>query len=645
MFKYLVVSISSFCVCACFATETWLPHLTRTGGGFNSQIDMINTDFVTKHAIELQPYTENGQAIALPRSLELEPGERRSVTIQQLGWPDQVSHVRVSHGDEVRLSTIYTSLSTPAMPATVPGLQDLIQVGRFIPATEGPWFDGIALTNAKDQSIQINLTIHDAAGNTLETVQLNLAAYSKWLGVLTQVFSAQPHADGYIEVRADSPLLMIALRGTLPGTSPAVLTSISMDNYESQPAPLTWANQASRILQRKCEGCHHVGGIGPFPFTTYDQTSSLAPYIHLVVSDNQMPPWRADDACNDYVASYALDTAEKEMLLQWASQGTERGDVQREPAPIAYEQAEWTAGQPDVVLQYDEPFYMSPGDDIYRCFPVPLNNEETLYVKSIEIMPGNLEVVHHVLLYLETDQDGLNNDLADEGPGYTCFGGPNTSTVRLMAGWAPGMKAIVFPDNVGMTIPPNSTAIMQVHYHYSNSPGFDHTQIGLHLVADKPSKELLLLPLVNQEFTIPADAKNYLVEESIKLPFFLTAELYTIAPHMHLLGQRISVKAEHTDGTELCLVDVPRWDFEWQRFYEFQQPITLEGNTTLRLQCEFDNSIDNPYNPNTPPKPVSWGEATTDEMALCFLGIVLPFEFTSAKLNPWGWEWPYKIGN
>ena len=114
---------------------------------------------------------------------------------------------------------------------------------------------------------------------------------------------------------------------------------------------------------------------------------------------------------------------------------------------------------------------------------------------------------------------------------------------------------------------------------------------------------------------------------------------------MHLLGKRIGVTATGTDGTTRCLVDVPNWDFNWQRFYAFENPIHLAGNTTLTLTCEFDNSSDNPYNPNNPPQPVSWGEATTDEMALCFLGIVLPFEFSSAKENPWGWEWPIQATN
>ena len=150
---------------------------------------------------------------------------------------------------------------------------------------------------------------------------------------------------------------------------------------------------------------------------------------------------------------------------------------------------------------------------------------------------------------------------------------------------------------------------------------------------------MILLPMVNQDFVIPADAVDYEVTQRFTLPPFASADLYLIAPHMHLLGQTISAELTLEDGTNQCLIDIPAWDFDWQQFYTFNQPVHLPGNTTLSMRATYDNSINNPNNPNAPPKDVGWGEETTDEMALVFFGVVAPNIITKEN-NPWDWPFP-----
>lgn len=628
------------------AGEWLIPHLTRSGGGFQSTLDVINTDFSAAHQLTLSPYLESGLPVSVPKSIEVEPGARLQLNMADLGWADiGVSHLVVDGDDGLRVAVSYRAVADEAMNASVNAMSEPITMARFTPVSAGPWFDGLAIVNPNEQGTTVLVSRHDAMGNTQETASLTVDSMAKVTAVIDALFDVAPDPSGYIEVRADSAVFLLVLRGSVPGSDAAVLTAVSPDVFQSEPAPLSYANQVSRIVQRKCETCHHAGGIGPFELSDYEDIAPLASYIHQVVDQGIMPPWRADDQCASYVGSYALDLEEKRMLLQWIDDGGELGQAEREPESVNYQDGEWLAGPPDLALSYSEPFFFPAGADVYRCYPVALNNSTEIFIKGLEIRPGNPQIVHHVLVFLEYGDDGERLDQAEEGPGYTCFGGPGTGTVRLLGGWAPGMEPLIMPNDVGMTIAPNSTIIMQVHYHYASVEGWDQTQIGLHFNQERQAKELQLLPLVNQQFVIPAGAKNFPVTASVTLPVFVPLELYSIAPHMHLLGQRISVSAQSIGGELECLVDIPRWDFNWQRFYEFESPIQIAGGTRLTLNCEFDNSADNPNNPNDPPIAVGWGEATTDEMALCFLGVVLPFQFSSAKHNQWGWEWPMKVAD
>jgi hypothetical protein len=270
-----------------------------------------------------------------------------------------------------------------------------------------------------------------------------------------------------------------------------------------------------------------------------------------------------------------------------------------------------------------------------------LNNENSFQISAIEMLPGNPEIVHHILIFVSQTTTGRQLDQEEEGPGYTCFGGPGTEDIRLLAGWAPGGRGLILPDNVGMTIPPMATLVVQVHYHYSGTGGSDRTRIGLHIADEERDEEMLLLPLVNQDFLIPAGATDFEVTQEVTLPPGISAKLYGVAPHMHLLGKTISVQATYLDSSERCLIDIPKWDFNWQGFYDYRYPLNLPPFTTLSLHCTFDNSELNPNNPWYPPRDVGWGEETTDEMALAFLGLVIPGFSLKAKNEVW--EWPLSL--
>ncbi len=626
------------------AVDRWIVHYTADGGGFATDLHLVSSDFGATHEVRLAPFARDGTRLeSLERVLEVGPGHRLTASREDLEWQGQpVSHVKVEGPDAIRVSSVYRNLAAGSMPAPAQAKTELAATARFVPFDSPSWFDGLVAVNPDGEPGQVIISAHDGSGNTLRSTAVTVPANGKWLNVLDALLGDALVEEGYVQLQADRAMLFFALRGSLADIQPAVLTELPLDGHAGVAAKLSYSNQISRIIDRKCGYCHLDGGIGPFPLTNFEEAFSFRNFMEPAVESGLMPPWKASDHCAELAGSQALDPFEKELLLEWIRAGAPEGDPARAPQPLPPLSSEWLGGEPDLVAVYGEPFFFEPGPDVYRCFPIPLNNSEPLYVKSFEILPGNPEIVHHVLVFIESGGEGQANDAQEDGPGYTCFGGPGTSEIRLLTGWAPGMPPQQFPADVGMTIPPDSTIIMQVHYHYSLNAGDDQSRVGLQFYEQPHEKELLLLPLVNQDFIIPAGAKDFVVEQTVTLPAFVSAELYTVAPHMHLLGTTIAVEATFPDQSELCLVDIPSWDFNWQRFYEYPNPIDIPGGTTVSLYCTYDNSTDNPNNPFDPPIDVGWGEATTDEMALAFLGVVVPLLSNKDAAD---WRWPLTIDN
>jgi hypothetical protein len=196
-----------------------------------------------------------------------------------------------------------------------------------------------------------------------------------------------------------------------------------------------------------------------------------------------------------------------------------------------------------------------------------------------------------------------------------------------LGGWAPGAQPAKLPDGIAAFLPANSRIVMQVHYHPNGRRAPDRSSFGLYFAApESVSKRLVTIPVVNTTFTIPPGATAHEVKASLPILPFLTGKAILVAPHMHLLGTKISMDLVLRDGTRTPLVHIDQWDFKWQGFYMFREAVTLPAGATVQLSAVYDNSGNNPNNPNNPLKPVRWGEGTDDEMCLGFLGMVFDNE-------------------
>jgi hypothetical protein len=315
--------------------------------------------------------------------------------------------------------------------------------------------------------------------------------------------------------------------------------------------------------------------------------------------------------------------------------GMKEGDPKDLPAPRQFTDG-WQLGEPDLVLTPSEPMTIGAnGKDLFRVFVLPTGLTEDKFVSAVEVRPGNKRVVHHTLNFLDTQGRGRKleeqerqrekkPDEQDRGPGYSVgmgvgFFPPSGG----LGGWAPGNLIRHLPDDVGYLLPRNSDLVLQVHYHRTGKVEVDQTKIGLYF-ARKPVNQILR-PMVIPGLifpAIPAGAEAHTIKGTIEV--YQDMNLYQLTPHMHLLGRQIKATMTLPDGTAKDLITIRDWDYNWQETYTLKEPLQVPAGTRFTVEAVYDNSEKNLLNPNSPPKAVTYGEQTTNEMCFVFLGATNP---------------------
>jgi hypothetical protein len=396
----------------------------------------------------------------------------------------------------------------------------------------------------------------------------------------------------------------------------------------SVPAQVTYSKEISRIFQARCQQCHREGDVAPFALKDYETAVTWGRDIQNQVRNGNMPPWKPVPGYGEFRDSRALTPDEKQMILDWIDAGMPEGDPADLPAPII-SNMEWLLGPPDKVLQMAQGYTPPIGGDVYRCFVIPSGFTENTDLSAVDILPGNRQIVHHVIVYQDTTGQAQKLDGADGQPGYTCFGGPGVDLSfgdSVLAGWAPGQRPSFLPDGIGIQVQKGSTLIMQVHYSPSATTGEDITRLGFYKAATKVQQHLFAIPVLNDKFTIPAGAANFTVSASLTVPLLFDAKAIYVYPHMHLLGRQIQMNLIAADKTSKPMIYEDNWDFRWQGYYYYQDAVALKAGSSVEVTCTFDNSDNNPNNPNTTLRDVSWGERTIDEMCVGFLGVTFDNE-------------------
>lgn len=387
---------------------------------------------------------------------------------------------------------------------------------------------------------------------------------------------------------------------------------------------VTFTKDVAPILFAHCASCHRPGEVAPFPLLTYKDAKKRASQIADVVGDRFMPPWRPEKGHGQFVGERRLSDEQVAVIQKWANTGAVEGDPAALPAAPTFPEG-WQLGEPDLVLKMTEAYTLkAEGRDIFRVFVIPSGLTEDKYVRAVEFRPENRKIVHHALLFLDSSGAAKKLDEADAGPGYGRGGGVGFVPSGGLGGWAPGYTPRPLPSDVGRPMRKGSDLVIQVHFHPSGKEEIEQSSIGIYFHKELPKSVLVPFPRAIRRLNIPAGEKSHEAKDTFTVPTEVT--IIGLTPHAHLLCKEVKVDATLPDGTEKPLIWIKEWDWDWQDEYFYTEQIKVPAGTKVSMLYRYDNSAGNPRNPSDPPKPVRWGEQTTDEMAITFFQVIVPRE-------------------
>jgi Copper type II ascorbate-dependent monooxygenase, C-terminal domain len=394
----------------------------------------------------------------------------------------------------------------------------------------------------------------------------------------------------------------------------------------------TYYKDVLPILQNNCQECHRSEGAAPFALMNFRQAANWAPDIKAFTQSRQMPPWKIKAGLPFHNERH-LSEMEIFILADWADGGTPEGNPKDAPPPLKFTDA-WRLGTPDLVLTMPDEFQVGPsGNDVFRCFVLPTNLLEDRFVHAIEVKPGNSRILHHALLFVDSAgkgqameqlqskvlfRDPYGGNALDKGPGYYGGMGIGFSPTGNLGGWAPGQQPRLLPDGTAIRLPKGSDVVIQMHYHRNGRLEKDKTTIGLYYSKEKVNRSYQGEVLTGLFENIPAGNERFVVKGTFIATEKMT--LYDLLPHMHMVGKEIKVTITPPDGPPTLLFQIKDWDFNWQETYVFKEPVEVKAGTRLDLEAIYDNSAKNANNPFNPPRTVSYGDQTFNEMCSVYLG-------------------------
>ncbi|MBI3402489.1 MAG: tetratricopeptide repeat protein [Acidobacteria bacterium] len=382
---------------------------------------------------------------------------------------------------------------------------------------------------------------------------------------------------------------------------------------DNQDRPVTFARDVAPIIFDRCGTCHHPDGAAPFSLLTYAAARQRATLIAAVAKSRFMPPWKSEPGYGEFIGHQPLSDAEIGVMQQWVADGAPEGDPRDLPPPPQWTEG-WQLGKPDLVVTLPQPYVLrADGTDISRVFVLPVPVRTMRYVKGLEFRPGNPKVVHHANIRIDRTPASRELDDQDPAPGYD--GLLSHSAVYPdghFLGWTPGQVAPLLPKGLAWSISPGTDLVVEVHMKPTGRAEVVEPSIGLYFGDDPPERTPAMLRLGRQSIDIAAGEKDYAVTDSFVLP--VDVEVQAVQPHAHYRAREVRGMATLPDGATKWLIYIKDWDFRWQHVYRYVTPFALPKGTTLSMRYTYDNSAENPRNPQQPPRRVRWGQWTKDEM-------------------------------
>ncbi len=397
-------------------------------------------------------------------------------------------------------------------------------------------------------------------------------------------------------------LLQTELTGQLRGAT-------SVPN-PSAATHITFTEHVAPIVFRSCVPCHRAGRAAPFALQTYRDAADRADKIASVVVSRRMPPWQADPMCGPFANARLLTTNEIQTIAQWAANGKAEGDPKfLPPLPVFTER--WQLGQPDLLVSTKIPYKLKPStNDTYYNVVLPVKLDRPRFVRAVEFSPGGAGLVHHA--FLRFDRSGRCRQMAAENgdvgfPGVHLPTGAFSSDSQFLS-WQPGRHASEVPKGMAWQLVPGTDLILQLHLPATSISADIAPSVAFYFTDQPPTRRGYKVRLTSFTFEVPAHATNYTVREEFVVPIATT--VVSLLPHAHLLARTVRVTLTEPGAQTRTLLDIPRWDFQWQTDYNLQPEIPIPSGSRLAVEFTYAN-------PNS--FPVNYGPNTSDEMAELWL--------------------------
>ena len=419
------------------------------------------------------------------------------------------------------------------------------------------------------------------------------------------------------------------LRPVLVGACAALVSYAA-----SAPSQITFNKDVLPIMQKRCQNCHRPGEVAPMSFLTYQDVRPWAKAIREAVLTRKMPPWFADPHYGKFANDRSLNKDEIDTLVSWVDAGVREGDAKDAPAPLEWVDG-WSIGKPDAVFEMPHDFEVPNAGTIeYQYIVIPSGFTRDTWVQAAEARPGNRKLVHHIIAFVrppgskwlseakpgvpfvpvakKDDEKKKKNDDEDKDDG--------AASPELLIGFAPGLVPMTLPSGQAKLVKAGSDFIFQMHYTANGKAGTDRSRIGVILAKQPPKERVFTSNATNSKFVIPPGDPAYRADASITIQ--APARLVDLMPHMHFRGKDFEYRLIYPTGETETVLSVPKYDFNWQLFYYFAKPVVLPKGTKIECTAHFDNSPNNPYNPD-PKAEVRWGDQTWEEMMIGWFDVAV----------------------
>jgi hypothetical protein len=405
----------------------------------------------------------------------------------------------------------------------------------------------------------------------------------------------------------------------------------------TKPSNVTFSKDVAPIVQQHCQSCHRPGEGAPFSMLTYEEAKPWATAMKQMVVTRAMPPWFEDGHTEKFANNRSLTQAQIDTIAAWVDAGAPKGDPKDLPAPLAFVKG-WTIPSPDKIFQLPRAFPIpATGIMDYQYVILPTGFTKDTWVQDVEAAPTDRSVVHHIVAYVR--KPGSNYFKGQ--PKEVFFVAPPAKTGEKaekddvpsdwLVGYAPGQPPDMFEPGQAKLIPAGSDIVLEVHYMPEGKATTDQANLGLVLAKEAPTERVMTLSTGNEKFKIPPGDPDYRVDASFTTQREVT--LLGMHPHMHMRGKDMSYRLVFPDGETRTILNVPHYNWHWQLWYNLAKPIVLPAGTRIECTAHYDNSANNPENPD-PTKTITWGQQSFDEMMVCFFNVAFPADTPAKELLP-----------